>query len=133
MAIDLDWRAAYREIRLLNGLTLLALSLASAVFLDGATTLGVIFGGVVIIANFGFLQHTIRRAFAEDGSMHASKASVIVKYYLRLLALGVVLLMLIAQGWISPVGLAVGLSTVLISIVGFGIRRACKIYIREAT
>jgi len=133
MAIDLDWRAAYREIRLLNGITLLVLSLASALFLDAAVTLGVIFGGLVIIANFGFLQHTIRRAFSEDGTLQATKASVIIKYYARLLALGVVLLVLIAQGWINPVGLAVGLSTVLISIVGFGIKRACKIYIREAT
>ncbi len=133
MAIDLDWKAAYREIRLLNWITLLVLSLVSALVLDGASTLGIILGGLIIIANFGLLQHTIRRAFSSDGTMRSSKASVIVKYYLRLLALGVVLLLLISRGWINPVGLAVGLSTVLFSIVGFGIKRACKIYIREAT
>ncbi|MCF8061861.1 MAG: ATP synthase subunit I [Deltaproteobacteria bacterium] len=133
MAIDLDWKAAYREIKLLNWITLLILSAAGAVVLDAASTLGIILGGLVIMANFGLLQHTIRRAFSGEGTMTGTKASVIVKYYLRLLALGIVLLFLISRGWINPVGLAVGLSTVFISIVGFGIKRACKIYTREAT
>jgi hypothetical protein len=31
------------------------------------------------------------------------------------------------------VGLALGVSTILISLVAFGIKRVCKTYIREAT
>jgi len=133
MSIELDWKAAYREIRLMNWMTLLVLSVASLILLDGASTLGVVLGGLIITANFGALQHTIRRAFAADGTMTAGKASVIVKYYVRLLALGIVLFVLITQGWVNPIGLAVGLSTLLISIFGFGIKRVCKTYIREAT
>jgi hypothetical protein len=133
MAIDLDWKAAYREIRLLNWITLAVLSAASAVVWDAPSTLGIILGGLVIMTNFGLLQHTIRRAFSSEGTMTGSKASVIVKYYVRLLGLGVVLFLLVGWGWINPVGLAVGLSTVFIGIIGFGIRRACKLYIREAT
>jgi hypothetical protein len=133
MAIDLDWKAAYREIKLLNWITLGVLAAAGAVFSDPPSTLGIILGGLIIMANFGLLQHTIRRAFSSEGGMAGSKASVIVKYYFRLLALGVVLFLLVGRGWINPVGLAIGLSTVFISIVGFGIRRACKLYIREAT
>lgn len=133
MSVELDWKAAYREIRLLNWITLLVLSAGSLVLKDGASTLGIVLGGLIITANFGVLQHTIRRAFGRDGTMTAGKASVIVTYYARLLALGIVLFILITLGWANPIGLAVGLSTLPISIVGFGIKRAVHTYMREAT
>ncbi len=132
LPVDLDWKAAYREIRLINWITLLVFSLLSIVFFDPASTAGIIFGGLIIIANLGLLQHTIRRAFAGDGTMTRSRWSVFLKYFFRLLALAAVLFALVAWEWVNPVGLAVGLSTLFISIVGFGIKRACKIYIREA-
>ncbi|MFO7786031.1 MAG: ATP synthase subunit I [Thermodesulfobacteriota bacterium] len=132
LPVDLDWKAAYREIRLINWITLLVFSLLSIVFFDPASTAGIIFGGLIIIANLGLLQHTIRRAFAGDGTMTRSRWSVVLKYFFRLLALAAVLFALVAWEWVNPVGLAVGLSTLFISIVGFGIKRACKIYIREA-
>ncbi len=133
MPVDLDWKAAYREIKLFNWLTLLVLALVGFVLMSRAQTTGIILGGLIIIANFGALQHTIRRAFAPDGTMTSGKLSVIVKYYLRLLGLGVVLFILIGKGWVDPIGLALGLSTILISILGFGIRRAFRTYTREAT
>jgi hypothetical protein len=133
MTIELDWKAAYREIRLLNWVTLGILAAGGALVADAPFTLGIVLGGLVVTANFGLLQHTVRRAFSGGGITTGSKAAVILKYYFRLLALGVILFILIGMGWVSPVGLAVGLSTVFISIVGFGIKRACKLYIREAT
>lgn len=133
LPVDLDWKAAYREIRLLNWITLLVFTVASVALFDLPSTMGVILGGLVIMANLGLLQHTIRRAFAGDGTITRSRWSVALKIFFRLLALGVILFALIACEWINPVGLAVGLSTLFISIVGFGIKRACKIYMREAT
>ena len=85
-------------------------------------------GGLIIIANFGILQHTVRRAFSSDGLMRRRKMSIIAKYYLRLLALGVIIYFLIDCGWVDPVGLAVGLSTVVISIIALGIYLARKTY-----
>lgn len=132
LPVDLDWKAAYREIRLINWITLLAFSLGGIVFFDSASTVGIILGGLIIMANLGLLQHTVRRAFAGDGTITRSRWSVILKFFFRLLALAAILFALIASEWVNPVGLAVGLSTLFISIVGFGIKRACKIYIREA-
>jgi hypothetical protein len=54
------------------------------------------------------------------------------KYYLRILALGLILYVLIARGWIDPLGLVVGLSTVVLSIVGLGIGLALGIRTKEA-
>jgi hypothetical protein len=109
------------------------MSLSSYFLLSSSFTLGIILGGFIIIANFKVLQHTIRRGFSSQGVMNASKFIIIVKYYLRLLALGVVICYLIKRGWVDPVGLAVGLSTVVISIVSFGIKTAFKTVTGEAT
>jgi hypothetical protein len=133
MSVELDWKAAYREIKLFNWITLLIMSLFGLFVLEPAVTAGIVIGGLTIIANFAVLQNTIRRAFSSDGEMTAKKAIVVIKYYARLLGLGIIMFVLIVQGWVDPIGLGLGLSTVMISLVGFGIKRACKTYIREAT
>ena len=87
---------------------------------------------MIAIANFNVLQHTVRRAFSPEGIHQGARFSIVGKYYLRLLALGVILYVLITRGWIDPVGLAVGLSTVVLSIVGLGIGLALRIRTKEA-
>jgi hypothetical protein len=54
------------------------------------------------------------------------------KYYLRLLALGVILYLLITRGWIDPVGLVVGLSTVMVSIIALAIHMVLRTRTKEA-
>ncbi|MGD9033694.1 MAG: ATP synthase subunit I [Desulfobacteraceae bacterium] len=129
----MDWEKTYKDLKRLNWFTLFIMSLLSYFLLSSSFTLGIILGGFIIIANFKVLQHTIRRGFSSQGVMNASKFIIIVKYYLRLLALGVVICYLIKRGWVDPVGLAVGLSTVVISIVSFGIKTAFKTVTGEAT
>ena len=129
----MDWRILYHEIKVLNWLILLVLSVVSYFVMSPAWTLGVILGGFVIITNFSMLQHTVRRAFSSDGNIIRSKAAIIAKYYLRLVGLGIMIYLLITRGWVDPVGLAVGLSTVVLSIVIMGIHMALKTRTREAT
>lgn len=129
----MDWDSVYRELSMRNWIILLLLSFISFFFMPGNATLGVILGGVLIIINFDLLQHTIRRAFPSKGPAKPKKPALIVKSYLRLLALGGVMYLLIRQGWVDPIGLAIGLSTVVFSIVSFGISCAVKIKTREAT
>jgi hypothetical protein len=123
----MDWKTLYRELRVLNWVILLILSSASFAFWGRSQGVGVFVGGLIIIANFGILQHTISRAFALGGNMKKGKASIITKYYFRLLGLGVVLYLLVAQGRVDPVGMAVGLSTISLSIVIVGIQKAIRI------
>jgi len=129
----MDWEKVYSDLRKRNWIILFILSSISYFLMGQSLTLGVILGGFIIIANFRIFQHTIRRAFSSEGVMTTSKMTIIVKYYFRLLALGVILYVLITKGWVDPIGLAVGLSTVVISIVSFGINRTLRTYIREAT
>jgi hypothetical protein len=101
--------------------------------MDHSLTLGIILGGLIIILNFRLFQNTIRRAFSPEGVMEGVKIVIILKYYFRLLALGIVIYVFIAKGGIDPVGLAIGLSTVVISIVSLGITRALRAHTGEAT
>lgn len=96
------------------------------IFLSPACTLGIILGGLIIIANFNVLQHTILRGFFSEGGLGIRKASIIAKYYLRLAATGVIIFILIGQKWVHPVGLAAGLSIVVVSIVFLGIHLIWK-------
>jgi hypothetical protein len=130
---EMDWKKVYKKIQMINWLILLILSSLSFLIMSARFTTGVILGGIIIIANFNVLQHTICGAFFCGGAMKRYKAVIIVKYYLRLLALGVIVYLLIANGGVDPVGLAVGLSTVVFGIMVLGIHMTLKEKTEEAT
>jgi hypothetical protein len=127
-----DWEIAYKDLRRLNWLTLLIMGSLSYFLMSQSFTLGIILGGLIIIVNFKVLQHTIRGAFSPDDVMTSSRILIIMKYYLRLLALGIIIFILVKRGWVDPAGLAFGLSTVVISITSFGIKEALKTMTAEA-
>jgi hypothetical protein len=122
----MDWENILKNIRTLNWLILLLLASLSFFLMNEPFTTGIILGGFIIIGNFRLLQHTIRQSFSSEGVLRANKASIIVKYYLRLLAMGLVIYFLIPRNWVHPVGLAIGLSIVVISIVSIGIHISWK-------
>ncbi len=122
----MDWEQAYKKMTVRNWVILLILGCLSFFLAEGAFTLGVILGGLIIIANFNVLQHTIRRAFFMDGIMMSRKKSIILKYYLRLAVMGFVIYILLAKSWVDPIGLVIGLSTVVISVVAIGIHMVLK-------
>lgn len=122
----MEWQKAFKVIRTFNWVILFVLALTSFIFLSPACTLGIILGGLIIIANFNVLQHTVLRGFFSEEGLGARKASIIAKYYLRLAATGVIIFILIGQEWVHPAGLAAGLSIVVVSIVFLGIHLIWK-------
>ena len=129
----MDWKQVYMDLRRLNWLVLLILSFMSCFLMSFPFTMGIILGGLIIIANFHVFQHTICRAFSPEAGRKTKKTVIIGKYYLRLLALGILIYILIGHGWADPVGLVIGLSTVVIGITSFGIKRAWRTTTGEAT
>ena len=121
-----------QDIRTFNWVILLILSALSGVFMEAQFTLGVVLGGLIIIANFSILQRSVRMAFSDQGAMKGKKIALIVKFYFRLAIMGLILYILITGGWVNPLGLAVGLSIVVLSILNFGIRAAFRTSSREA-
>jgi len=128
----MEWKKLHGILRMVNWLVLLALSSAGYFIMSPFWTAGVILGGLIAIANFNVLQHTIRGAFFAEGIHQGARFSIVGKFYLRLLVMGVIIYLLVTRGWIDPLGLVVGLSTVLLSIVGLGIGLAFRTRTREA-
>lgn len=127
-----DREKLLKQIKTTNWIFLLILGSLSSVFMSATFTLGVILGGFIIIANFSVLQHTIRSAFSDQGVMRGKKISIIAKFYFRLAFMGLIIYILITTGWVNPLGLTVGLSVVIFSILSFGIRTVWKTSSREA-
>ena len=122
----MDWEIIYEDLKANNWIILLILSSISYFLLSPAQTLGTILGGLIIIANFKVFQHTIRKAFSSDGVLKGRRLSIIAKYYFRLLILGIIIFFLISKGLVDPVGLAIGLSTIVISVLVLGISLALR-------
>ena len=122
----MNWNEHLRNLRILNWVILLILAMASNFLMSQDFTMGIILGGLMIIANFNLLQHTIHGAFSPNGDLQAKKMSIIAKHYLRLAVMGMLIYVLITQQWVHPVGLTIGLSIVVISIIGLGIHMTYK-------
>ena len=116
----------FKELDRRNWFILLILSSISYFFSSHRITLGVILGGMVIIANFNIMKSTISKAFPANEPIRSGKGLLIAKSFFRLFVLGVIIYLLITRGMVDPVGLAIGLSTVVFSIVSLGVGRALR-------
>jgi cytochrome c oxidase subunit IV len=77
--------------------------------------LGILAGGLIVTVNFHLLWRTLRKAFQPDRLV--SHHVVIAKYYMRFFVSAIILMILISQHWVDPLGLFVGLSIVVTSIM----------------
>jgi len=128
----MDWDRLSRQLNKQNWMILLLLAGSSYFLMKPAFTLGVILGGFMIILNFRVLERTVQSAFSPASVMKKAKGVLIAKTYFRLAIMAGLIYALITRGWVDPVGLAIGLSIVVISIVHLGIRAAWKLSSGEA-
>ena len=121
-----DWHTTYKDLSRLSWLVLFVFSSISYFFMTHSFTFGIIVGGFVVIANFNFLQSTIRKSFQRDTFVRRRKVLLIGKSFFRLSVLGGIIYFLITRQVVDPIGLTIGLSTVVLGIVSFGLLRAWK-------
>jgi hypothetical protein len=122
----MEWDIVYEDLKKKHWIVLLLLSSISFFTLSHSNTLGVIIGGLVGILNLMFLQHTLKKAFGADLRRKSRKISIFINYYFRLLALGIIIFILLKYRLIHPVGLIMGLSTIVAAITFIGINIALK-------
>jgi hypothetical protein len=92
--------------------------------------LGILFGGLLVTINFHLLAKTLKKALTPPHL--ASHNLVLAKYYLRFLASGFLIFLLIAGRIVHPVGLVVGLSIVVFSIILATVCEVKKLIFKEA-
>jgi hypothetical protein len=107
-----------------------AASLAGFVIFARDVALGIVFGGLLVTINFHLLAKTLKKALTPPNL--ASHNVVLAKYYLRFLISGFVIFLLIAGHIVHPVGLVIGLSVVVFSIILATICEVKKLLFKEA-
>jgi hypothetical protein len=92
--------------------------------------LGIFFGGLLVTINFHLLAKTLKKALTPPHL--ASHNLVLAKYYLRFLVSGFIIFLLIAGHIVHPVGLVIGLSVVVFSIILATLCEVKKLILKEA-
>ena len=113
-----------------NWILFLAASILGFILLPADYAKGVFFGGLLVTVNFHLLARTLRKALTPP---HLSSHNlVIAKYFLRFIGSGFIIFVLIAGNYVNPVGLVIGLSVVVISIMLATLREISKLIFKEA-
>lgn len=105
-------------------------ALAGTALAPADFTLGIVSGGLIAAVNFHLLARTLKKALTPPHI--ASHNVVIAKYYLRFMVSGVIIFVLISGGYVAPVGLVVGLSVVVASVMLATVREISKLIFKEA-
>ncbi len=106
-----------------------AASIVGFALFSPSVALGIVFGGLLVTVNFHLLAKTLRKALTPPHL--ASHNVVLAKYYLRFLISGFIIFLLIASHLVHPVGLIVGLSIVVFSIILASIGEVKKLLFEE--
>ena len=113
-----------------NWILFLVASTVGFVLLPADFAKGVLFGGLLVTVNFHLLAGTLRKALTPP---HLSSHNLIIaKYFLRFIGSGFIIFVLIAGNYVNPVGLVIGLSVVVLSIMLATLCEITKLIFKEA-
>jgi hypothetical protein len=105
-----------------NWILLVGASLIGLLFSPRPFALGILFGGLIVTVNFHLLYRTLRKALRPP---HIAPTHVVLaKYYMRFILSGLVIFFLIYKQVVNPIGLFIGLSIVVASIM---LATACEL------
>ena len=114
----------FKFVTFTNWLLFIGGSLLAWVMAPPAFARGILFGGLIVTVGFHLLYRTLKKAFRVP--RRASFPGVMSRYYLRLVVTGIIIFFLISRNIVDPLGLLVGLSVVVASIIvatGLSVRR----------
>jgi hypothetical protein len=98
-----------------NWVLFLAVSLTGYLITSAAFARGIIFGGLIVTINFHLLYRSLKKNL--DPSCLCSHNVILAKYYVRFMISGLIIFMLVSQHIVNPLGLFIGLSVVVASIM----------------
>ena len=93
-------------------------------------SLGILFGGLIVTLNFHMLARTLKKSLTPPHI--TSQHMVLATYYLRFIISGVLIFLLIYKQIVDPLGLILGLSVVVASIMLATMREITKLIFKEA-
>jgi len=121
--------ALIKKLELFNWVLLVLLTSSSFVFFSREFGFGVLVGGILAIANFYLMKRSLFRAL-DPQRKGKTRFFYLLKYYLRFAALGLIIALLLIKGWVSPFGMLLGLSIIVLGIALVGIHEARKLFFK---
>lgn len=113
-----------------NWILFVITSIAGFLLLPFDFAMGVFCGGLLVTTNFHLLARTLKRALTPP---HLSSHNVVIaKYFMRFIASGFIIFVLIAGHFVNPLGLIIGLSVVVSSIMLATLCELKKLIFKEA-
>jgi hypothetical protein len=91
------------------------ISIGGLVFAPADFARGIVLGGLIVTVNFYLLAKTLDKALTPPHL--APHRAIIAKYYVRFIICGIIIFFLISQKIVNPLGLIIGLSVVVASIM----------------
>ncbi len=123
-------RRLLRFITFTNWILFCAVSIGGFVLASGRFAWGILAGGLIVTINFHLLYQSLKRTLTPPHI--ANTRAVLGKYYIRFLASAVIIFVLIADHYVNPLGLIIGLSVVVTSIFIATLNEIRKIIFKEA-
>jgi hypothetical protein len=113
-----------------NWILFMVISILGFLLLPADFARGILFGGLLVTMNFHLLAKTLKKALTPP---HLSSHNLIIaKYFLRFIGSGFIIFILIAGNYVNPLGLIVGLSVVVFSIMLATLCEIAKLIFKEA-
>jgi len=92
-------------------------------------SLGVLAGGILAVANYYLVKRSLRRALDPE-RQGKTRFLYLLQYGLRFAALGLTIALLLIKGWVSPLGMLLGLSIIVLGIALVGVVEARKLFFK---
>ena len=123
-------RRLLRFITLANWILFFAVTVCGFIMAPGPFAWGIMAGGLIVTINFQLLYRSLKQALTPP---HLATPRVVLgKYYIRFLVSAFIIYILIADDYVHPLGLIVGLSVVVTSILIATFNEIRKIIFKEA-
>lgn len=113
-----------------NWLLFVLASLLGFILAQADFARGIFFGGLLVTVNFHMMARTLKKALTPPHL--ASHNAVLAKYYLRFFISGLIIFALIALKYVNPLGLIIGLSIVVASVMLATLSEIKKLIFKEA-
>ena len=104
-----------KRIEFSNWIVLAVILIPSFIFTPFKFSLGVLLGGFISIVNFHWMERGLSGLF--QNAKGNAKGPVLIKYYIRLAITAVVLYFIISHETVNVIGLLIGLSVVVITML----------------
>ncbi|HZE21515.1 MAG TPA: ATP synthase subunit I [Desulfobaccales bacterium] len=126
-----------RHLKIANWLVLAVLVLAGFIWRGREFALGILVGGLVMVVNFHLLHHALRGTFEQlaqrpKEAAGQARAFFAARQMLRFLALVLIIFLLVGHGLVDVLGLVVGLSTVVLTLILAALHEVIKLKNKEA-